>query len=187
MHATKQVDCPAVGKCSCIRLDHEKELFSYDTPQKIVWGGESRKCCKHIWCLPHRLLLATEKKLSDRWQDVLSLPFKDFEDLYDWIGSEILFGIWKNPRVLHYDIALRVSYQRYVMGTDDIRPSNFVYLHAKPWKSAKILDAGLSVSDYRKPNNYPLLLFACPFQCDPVQCEHVLCIYHKEISRKYGK
>lgn len=139
----KQIQCPAIADCARIRMDHDNELYGYDTPLRVVWGGDNRKCCNHIWCLPHDLLLDTEKVLENRWNDAITLPFSDFESLYAWVGTDILEGIWKEARVLHYDIALRISYQRHKRGTDDIRPSKFVYIHGKPWRSAKKLDANL--------------------------------------------
>lgn len=177
----KQISCPAITDCAKIRRDHEKELYSYDTPQRVVWGGDIRKCCNHIWCLPHKSLLETEKVLASRWKDALTLAFADFEELYLWVGTDILAGIWSEPRVLHYDIALRISYQRYKQGTDDIRPSKFVYIHGKPWRSAKLLDSDLKLKEFCKSSSYMDQLFTCPFHCDAVQGEHVLCVKHRQI------
>lgn len=120
---------------------------------------------------------STVDKLKAVYPNVSRLSFDSFEDLYKWVYENVMREIWVSAKVLNYDIALRIAANH--KDTERLMPSAYVYLHGKPWETAKALDEKLKSKEFRKPSCYLEHIFDCG-NCNPRIKEHALCRYHKE-------
>ena len=114
------------------------------------------------------------------------MSFDSFEALYKWVYENVMREIWVSAKVLNYDIALRLAANH--IDTERLLPSAYVYLHGKPWETAKALDEKLKVREFRKPSSYLEHIFDCG-NCNPRIKEHALCCYHNDfvqLSKKKG-
>ena len=115
--------------------------------------------------------------------------FKDFEDLYEYVGSILVktaanpSGLVKNPYALIiYDIALRLAY-RY-----GVWPKKYVYLNGSgPFKAANILGLGKFIRKRKilyldVIKKYPEL-----GKLDAAELEDFLCIHRKQIEELKNK
>lgn len=115
--------------------------------------------------------------------------FKDFEDLYEYVGSILVktaanpSGLVKNPYALIiYDIALRLAYRF------EVWPEKYVYLNGSgPAKGVEALGLGKYIKKDKKRKtilrtdivkHYPEL-----GELDAAQLEDFLCIYHNVLNR----
>lgn len=169
------IACPIYNLCENFASEHLKYLRSLTNPESIVWGNADGTRNDHVWCSETEKLNLTVKRLKVFYPAVLSQSFRDFEDIYTWVYDNIIKGIWVEARVLHYDMALRIAANH--KDADKLMPSAYVYLHAKPWLSAKALDEKLKVKEYLKPSTYLNHVFDCG-HCNPRIKEHALCHYH---------
>lgn len=172
------MNCPIFKVCESFASDHLSYLRTLKTPEAIVWGNANGSRNKHAWCSDTRKMNQTVDKLRAFYPTFLSLSFKNFEDLYDWVFDNIIEGIWVDARVLHYDIALRIAANH--QDAYKILPSACVYLHGKLWRTAKEIDATLNRKDFWKPSNYLDRIFDCG-HCNAWIKEHALCEYHNEL------
>lgn len=168
--------CPITNECLEFNEVHLKYLHSLNTPEAIIWGNADGTRNKHVWSSRTDKLNQTVNRLRTVYPVVLSMPFYDFEHLYEWVFDNLMKGIWVSARVLRYDIALRIAANH--VESDKLLPSAFVYLHAKPWLSAKALDWTLKVREFCKPSTFLNHIFDCG-HCNPRIKEHALCHYHK--------
>ena len=135
--------------------------------------------------LPYALRKIAEH-LAAHWN---RKTFKDFEDLYEYVGSILVktaanpSGLVKNPYALIiYDIALRLAY-RY-----GVWPKKYVYLNGSgPFEAANILGLGKFIRkrkilylDFIK--KYPEL-----GKLDAAELEDFLCIHRKQIEELKNK
>ena len=169
--------CPIIKECSQFSKEHLAYLHSLTTPEAIVWGYADGTRNEHAYCLSTQKLNRTVDKLKTVYPNVLRLPFDSFEDLYQWIYENVMKGIWVSAKVLNYDIALRLAANH--INAELLLPSACVYLHGKPWETAKALDEKLKVREFWKPSCYLEHIFDCG-NCNPRIKEHALCCYHKE-------
>ena len=115
--------------------------------------------------------------------------FKDFEDLYEYVGSILVktaanpSGLVKNPYALIiYDIALRLAYRHGVW------PKKYVYLNGSgPFKAANILGLGKFIRKRKilyidVIKKYPEL-----GKLDAAELEDFLCIHRKQIEELKNK
>ena len=115
--------------------------------------------------------------------------FKDFEDLYEYVGSILVktaanpSGLVKNPYALIiYDIALRLAY-RY-----GVWPKKYVYLNGSgPFKAANIL--GLRKFIRKRKILYLDVIKKYPElgKLDAAELEDFLCIHRKQIEELKNK
>lgn len=176
--------CPIRKQCSHFDVEHLTYLHSLCSPEAVVWGNADGSRNDHVWCSRTDKLNQTVDRLKSFFPLVLEMQFDDFEHLYDWVYDNLMKGIWKSARVLHYDIALRIAANH--KDAERLLPSAFLYLHGKPWRTSKALDAKLKVREYRKPSTYLDHIFDCG-HCNPRIKEHALCHYHEafvELARK---
>lgn len=171
------MSCPIIKECSKLNEDHLTYLHSLTTPKAIVWGNEDGTRNKHAYCLKTEKMNRTVDKLKAFYPKVLRMPFDSFEALYTWVYEYVMKEIWVSAKVLNYDIALRIAANH--KDRERLLPSAFVYLHGKPWKTAKALDEKLKSTEFRKPSCYLEHIFDCG-NCNPRIKEHALCCYHKE-------
>lgn len=134
----------------------------------------------------------------DLFRDIDSLT--DFENLYNTLNNlknerekqreklgesrKLGFG-----QVCVYDTALRMAY-RYAEGDENNRlmPARLVYLHAKPIKSAKLLEQlGLIPSkvEHRMPTDMLQPLFH-PYEMHPIDIENFMCVMNGPIRALSG-
>lgn len=121
----------------------------------------------------------TVDKLKAFYPNVLRMPFDSFEALYKWVYENVMREIWVSAKELNYDIALRIAANH--IDTERLLPSAFVYLHGKPWETAKALDEKLKVREFRKPSSYLEHVFDCD-NCNPRIKEHALCCHHNRFG-----
>lgn len=119
----------------------------------------------------------TVDKVKAVYPNVLRLSFDSFEDLYKWVYENVMREIWVSAKVLNYDIALRIAANH--KDTGRLMPLAYVYLHGKPWETAKALDEKLKSKEFRKPSCYLEHIFDCG-NCNPRIKEHVLCCHHND-------
>lgn len=169
------MNCPVLNHCEKFAKGHLDYLHSLCTPETVVWGNADGSRNDHVWCSRTDKLNQTVDRLKSLYSAVLEMQFDDFEHLYDWVYDNLMKGIWKSARVLHYDIALRIAANH--KDAERLLPSAFVYIHGKPWLTAKALDAQLKVREFRKPSTYLDHIFDCG-HCNPRIKEHSLCYYH---------
>lgn len=101
--------CPIRSMCRKFNADHLAYLRSLDTLGAVVWGNADGSRNDHVWCSRTDKLNQTVDRLKSLYPAVLEMQFDDFENLYDWVYDNLMKGIWKSARVLHYDISLRIA------------------------------------------------------------------------------
>ncbi|MDE6339575.1 MAG: hypothetical protein K2K97_07290 [Muribaculaceae bacterium] len=112
--------------------------------------------------------------MAARLRNIDHEDFADFEALYDYVDLKKMeyFG---NTCV--YDFALRYGWNR----THRVVPRDFVYIHSKPFRSAKrLFELGyIPELGRRLPlSTYTTLLGP---GMNAMDVEHFLCLYHEEI------
>lgn len=171
------MNCPITKECSNLNEEHLAYLRSLRTPEAIVWGNNDGTRNGHAYCLKTEKLKRTVDKLKALYPNVLEMPFDSFEELYKWVHENVMREIWVSAKVLNYDIALRLAANH--IATERLLPSAYVYLHGKPWETAKALDEKLKMREFRKPSSYLEHIFDCG-NCNPRIKEHALCRYHND-------
>lgn len=171
-------NCPIINECHELNEVHLRYLHSLRTPEAIVWGNANGSRNDHAWCSSTNKMDQTVERVRAIYPAVLSMSFNDFEHLYMWVFEKLMKGIWVSARVLHYDIALRIAANH--VDSDKLMPSSFIYLHGKPWRTAKALDEKLKVMEFRMHSSYLDHIFDCG-HCNPRIKEHALCHYHKKL------
>ena len=139
------------------RMHHHKRWVRDDKEKASWWTRKIKRISKvnGLW--------------KYRWQTFC--PPKE-------IGEEEFGADW-----LHYDVALRLAYSLSKSGKN-LMPRDYLYLHAAPYNSAKILARAINEKSPvpgRQSGDYLSQIFGCG-SCDPAQKEYILCDKHKEIE-----
>lgn len=132
--------------------------------------------------------------LQDLLTRISTYTFNNFEGVYNVVLNEVVKNkkysdnVLKNPLLLTYDISLRLAY-RLDPGDLSLMPKDYLYLHASPYCSARMIaqkeEDARRIKNGRVDADFLDQVFDCG-HCDPAQKEHVLCVKHKLIEELYG-
>ena len=179
------------SECDNIRFQHLSYLKSLSScARNMVYGSLNGKFDIHQRRLGTDKLAPVVAALEQLLDNIEQFNFGCFEDVYREVRSLVVAkGCWKNPLLLTYDISLRLAYRLDPVDLT-IMPNEYLYLHAAPYASAKLIARKVGdkrkIKDGRVDANYVDSVFGCG-QCDAAQKEHVLCIKHELIAAIYGR
>lgn len=163
--------------------DHENYLSTLKTITDFICGlpnkieapdGPTYQIHNHQWPIRCKSRQHKVNIMAENLKDIDKEIFKDFEDLRTYVEKRRIsyFG-----DTCIYDFSLRYGWNH----TPRIEPKDYVYIHAKPRKSAEHLyNLGyIPKIDTKLPlSNYNALLRPGMTAAD---VEHFLCCKHKEI------
>lgn len=167
---------------------HDVYLSSLDDMTDFICGernstkaphGSKYRLNTHQWSFGFPRRKHIVNVMAEKLSGIDELEFDSFEDLIEYVHSckEKFFG-----HTAIYDFALRYGWNH----DPQIKPEKFVYVHTKPWESAKHLIKEGYLSEIKKLRRqlplekYKELLLPGMTAHD---VEHFLCVYHDEIKK----
>jgi hypothetical protein len=169
-------------------IQRRQRYSSFWTAEEVVFGklgpflgttDHRHACDSHFSVLdsfhPTALQEAAEKLEKD-WNQVVSLPIADFEELYRRVEQSIgsVNGI---GALAVYDISLRIGCSLRPV----IIPQKYVYTHGNEVEKAAV--ALLPDEDF-KDHRIEAVKFKSILPCySAMEIEHALCVYSEEITK----
>jgi hypothetical protein len=165
-------------------IQRRQRYSSFWTAEEVVFGylgphykSPRHACDSHFSVLDSYRPIALQKaaeKLEKDWDQVVSLPITDFEELHHRVKQSIgsVEGI---GALAIYDISLRIGCSL----RPAIVPRKYVYIH---WNKVRNAAKALFPNEKFKNNRIEAVKFKTIIPCYPaMEIEHALCVYSKKI------
>ena len=155
--------------------------FTPKVMEAIVFGEHQERLKHYKTDVFKDLKKETASKLKDLWP---LPPYRTFEELYDWVESNIKKPIHGIGPLTTYDIALRLGF----LYDEPLLPKEQVYIQAGAQTGIKALSADPAYSSLFperdwKVGAYPIADFKAAFgDMESMFIEDFLCVFHSQLA-----